>query len=39
MVSPKNIFEEILKENNYAKRRIELYKNMSFDDFIKRVNG
>ena len=37
MVSPKNIFEEILKENNYANRIIELYKNMSFDDFIKRA--
>ena len=39
MVSPKNIFEEILKENNYSSRIIEMYQNMSFDEFIKRAEN
>ncbi|MCQ8211999.1 ROK family protein [Cetobacterium somerae] len=39
MVSPKNIFEEILKENNYSARIVDIYKNMSFDEFIKRAEN
>ncbi|MDX8335837.1 MULTISPECIES: ROK family transcriptional regulator [Cetobacterium] len=39
MVSPKNIFEEILKENNYSARVENLYKNMSFEEFIKRAES
>ncbi|MGL5000749.1 MAG: ROK family protein, partial [Cetobacterium sp.] len=37
MVSPKNIFDEILKENNYSPAIEELYKNMSFEEFVKRA--
>lgn len=39
MVSPKNIFKEILKENNYSSRTVEMYKNMSFDEFLKRAES
>ena len=39
MVSPKNIFEEILKENNYSSRIKSIYKNMSLDEFIKRAEN
>lgn len=39
MVSPKNIFEEILKENNYSTRIVDMYKNMSFEEFIKRAES
>lgn len=39
MVSPKNIFKEILKENNYSSRTVGMYKNMSFDEFLKRAES
>lgn len=37
MVSPKNIYEEILKENNYSARIVKRYENMTFEEFIKRA--
>ena len=39
MVSPQNIYEEILKENNHSIRIVEKYENMSFEEFIKRAEG
>ncbi|WP_047382974.1 MULTISPECIES: ROK family protein [unclassified Cetobacterium] len=39
MVSPKYIFEEILKENNYSARIESLYKNMTLDEFLKRAES
>ncbi|MGL5376986.1 MAG: ROK family transcriptional regulator [Cetobacterium sp.] len=37
MVSPENIFNEILKDNNYSQTIEKLYKNMSFEEFVKRA--
>lgn len=39
LVSPKNILEEILKENNYSSRIVNIYKNVSFKEFIKRAES
>ncbi|MGL4977438.1 MAG: ROK family protein, partial [Cetobacterium sp.] len=39
MVSPKYIFEEILKESNYSSRIESLYKNMDLNEFVKRAEA
>ncbi|MGL5053174.1 MAG: ROK family protein [Cetobacterium sp.] len=39
MVSPKNIFNDIIKENNYSSIKKALYKNMSLKEFIKRAEN
>lgn len=39
MVSPKYIFEEILKESNYSPRIESMYKNMNLNEFVKRAEA